>query len=59
MLNGDYDWTAIIDDPNDEAAAIVADTHARTGWGRIQSERVVAHGPDGYEERVESLLTAE
>ena len=59
VLNGEYDWAAVVDYPSDEAAAMVADMYARTGRGRIQNERVVAHGPDGYEDHVESLLAAE
>lgn len=56
VLNGEYDWAAVIDFPSDEAAAQVADIYARTGRGRIQGERVVAHGPDGYAGYVDEML---
>ena len=59
VLNGEYDWAAIVEFPSDEAAAMVTDVYARTGRGRIQGERVVARGPDGYDDYVERLLEAE
>jgi len=59
VLNGEYDWAAIIEFPNDEAAAMVSDIYARTGRGRIHSDQIVAQGPAGYEDSVESLLDAE
>ncbi len=59
VLNGEYDWAAIVEFPSDEAAAMVSDMYARTGRGRIQSEMIVAENPDGYEDYVQTLLEAE
>lgn len=59
VLNGEYDWAAIVDFPSDEAAAMVTDIYARTGRGRIHSELIVAQGPDGYADYAEALLDAE
>ena len=59
VLHGEYDWAAIVEFPSDEAAAMVSDIYARTGRGRIQSELIVGHGPDGYENYVQTLLEAE
>jgi uncharacterized protein with GYD domain len=56
VLNGEYDWAAVLEFPSDEVAAQVADLYARTGRGRIQSERVVAHGPEGYGAFVDEML---
>lgn len=56
ILNGEYDWAAIVDLPSEEAAAQIADLYARTGRGRIQTEVIVANGPDSYEGYVAGLL---
>lgn len=56
VLQGEYDWAAIVEFPNDEVAAQLTDIYARTGRGRIQGERVVAQGPDGYEEYVKPIV---
>jgi|GEM_PF-5226594 len=59
VLDGEYDWAAIIEFPSAEAAAAVSDVYARTGRGRIHDEVIVAQGPDGYEDFVQSVLDAE
>lgn len=59
VLDGEYDWAAIVEFPNEEAAATVSDIYARTGRGRIQGEIVVAQGPDGYDDYVQTLLDTE
>jgi uncharacterized protein with GYD domain len=58
-VNGEYDWAAIVEFPSEEAAAMVTNRYARSGRGRIQTELILAQGPDGYEDYAHSLLETE
>lgn len=53
--HGEYGWAAIIDFPNDRVASEMATTYAESGAGRMNVNRVVARGADGYRDYVSSL----
>jgi len=59
VLDGEYNWAAVMDIPSVEAAAQLSDMYARTGRGRIQGEIVVAQSPDGYREYIKPILESE
>lgn len=48
----DFDYAAILNLPNDEVVSKVATAYAKSGAGRLQMNRVVAQGADGYREYV-------
>lgn len=51
----DFDYAAVLDLPNDEVASKVATAYAKSGAGRLQMNRVVAQGADGYREYVDDV----
>lgn len=51
----DFDYAAILDLPNDEVASRVATAYAQSGAGRLQMNRVVAQGADGYREYIDDV----
>ncbi len=55
VLHGEYDWLAVLEFPDNETASKLSDIYARTGRGRIHTERAVTRGPDGYVEYVQDL----
>lgn len=55
VLQGEYDWAAILELPTHEAAARLAHVYARTGRGRMHVQTVLGQGPEGYAEYVESM----
>lgn len=56
VLSGEYDWMAIVELPSQEAASQMAMSYARGGRGRMQVERVVAQGAEGYREHISDIV---
>lgn len=51
----DFDYAAVLDLPNDEVASKIATAYAQSGAGRLQMNRVVAQGAEGYREYIDDV----